>query len=111
HREIVGVGVARPRAGLGPNARPLAHVTGRPFDNVFFEYQLFVDTVLEVDVGVVDAAAEVTAGQALHELGGDVEPVGAEALGSLPSEIFRHREGPRTNRRRRPAPSFSDVLN
>ena len=110
HGEIVRVRVARARARLGPHAGALAHVTRRLLDNVLLENQLFVDTVLEVDVGVVHAADEIAAEQAVHESGRDVEAVGEEALGTRPRDLFSHLEGPNPNRRRRPAPNFSNEI-
>ena len=57
-RDVVGVGVARARAGLGANARPLAHVSRRLLDHALFQHQLLDDAVLEIDVGVVDLASK-----------------------------------------------------
>src|SRR5204862_6015931 len=72
-RDVVGVRVARPGAGLGPDTRPLADVPRGFFDNTFLDYELFIDAVLEVDVGVLDAPAQRGAEEAIDETGGDVE--------------------------------------
>src|SRR5205814_3649880 len=53
-RDVVGVGVAGARPGERPHAGALAHVTGGLFNCSFLELQILVDTVLEVDIGVVD---------------------------------------------------------
>ena len=108
-REIVGVGVARARARLRADAGALAHMTGRFLHYVFFEYELFVHAVLEVDVGVVHPPGEVAAEQALHEGRRDVESLGEEPLGRHPRDVFSHPEGPNPNRRREPAPNFSNA--
>src|SRR5256885_1781329 len=52
-RDLVGVGIAGPGSGLRAHPGSLAHVARGLFDNPLFEYQLFVDTVLEVNIGVV----------------------------------------------------------
>ena len=60
-RDVVGVGVAGARPGERADAGALAHVTGRLFNRSFLELQVLVDTVLEVDVGVVDPPDEARA--------------------------------------------------
>ena len=57
-RDVVGVGVARARAGLGANTRPLAHVSRRLLDHTLLQHQLLDDAVFEIDVGVVDLASK-----------------------------------------------------
>src|SRR5262249_52288955 len=89
-RDLVGVGVASTGSGLGANPGPLAHVARGLFDNSLFEYELFVDTVLEVDVGVVHLAEKVATENALHEPGRDAESVREKGLGSSAGE-FCHR--------------------
>ena len=87
-RHVVGVGVAGPRAGLGADAGALAHVPRGFFDCPFFELQLFVDTILEVDVGIVDLAEEIRAEDAIEQGRRDVEAIGEEALRTCAGEIF-----------------------
>src|SRR5262249_31322166 len=86
-RDVVGVGVARPRVGLGPDPGALADVARGFFDNVFLENQLLVDAVLEVDVGVIHPADQAAAQQAFYETWSDVETIGEEALRLCASEV------------------------
>ena len=57
----------------------------------FLENQIFVDAVLEVDVGVVDLADEVTAEDALHEIGRDAESVRKKTLRTGAGQICHWR--------------------
>jgi hypothetical protein len=69
-RDLVRVGVAGPRsrrARPAPGSRRQAFLTRLPREPVF------VDAVLEVDIGVVDLPDEVAAEDALHEIGRDAE--------------------------------------
>ena len=79
-REVVGVGVAGALAGLGPDARALAHVRGRLLDRALLEHQLLADPVLEVEVGVVDAPARVEPSSRSIVRGVEAESVREEAL-------------------------------
>src|SRR2546428_558602 len=89
------VGVAGPGGRLGPHAGTLAHVTRRLFDCAFLENQLFVDTVLKVNVGIVDLADQIAAEDSLHEIGRDAEAIGKEALGTGADEICHWRSASR----------------
>ena len=108
-RDIVGVGVAGSGPSLGPHAGPLAHVARGFFHCSFLEYKLFVDTVLEVDIRIVNPSAEGRPEQALHERGGHVEPIGEEALRTLSGKIISFVQAPRMVRRvpmlTRPSPT------
>ena len=57
------------------------------FHNVFLEHELFVDTVLEVNVGIVDSTGQAATEQTLHQGRRDVEAVGEEAIGTDVSEV------------------------
>src|SRR4029453_2296396 len=85
--DLVGVGVAGPGPRLRTYPGPLAHVARGFFDNPLFKYQLFVDSVLEVDVGVVHLAEQVPPENPLHEPWGDAEAIGEEGLGSSAGEL------------------------
>jgi hypothetical protein len=93
-RDVVRVGVAGSGSGKGPDPGPLAHVTGGFFDCPFLELQLFIHTVLEVDVGVVDAPEEVSPEDTLEKARGDVEAVGEEALGACASKLCHSSPAP-----------------
>src|SRR5262249_4132357 len=60
-REIVGVRITGARCGLRANPGALTHVARSFFYNVFLEYELLIDAILEVNVRVVDATREVAA--------------------------------------------------
>src|SRR2546426_894794 len=72
----------------GSAAGALAHVARGLLDHVLLEHQLFVDAVLEVDVGIVHTPDEIAADEPLHEGGRDVEPIGKEFVGADVSAIF-----------------------
>src|SRR6266704_1546993 len=55
-RDVVGMRVAGARSGQRPDPRPLADVAGGLFHRSFLELELFVHTVLEVDIGIVGAS-------------------------------------------------------
>src|SRR3989441_2613561 len=101
-RNVVGVGVAGARSGKGPDPGPLAHVAGGFFHRPFLELQLFVHTILEVDVGIVGASEEVRAEDALEKAAGNVEAVGEEALGACTSKLSHSSVGSRRRPQRAP---------
>jgi len=68
-------------------------VARRLLDRAFLEHQVFVDAVLQIDVGVVHAAEQVTAENALHEIGRDAESVRKKILGSRANEVCHWRFG------------------
>ena len=92
-RDLVGMGVAGAGPRLGPNPGALAHVAGGLFDRAFLENHVFVDAVLEVDIGVVDAAEQVAAEDALHEIGRDAESIRKKTLRASASKICHWRFG------------------
>jgi len=55
-RDVIGMRVAGARSGQRPDPRPLADVAGGLFHRSFLELELFVHTVLEVDIGIVGAS-------------------------------------------------------
>src|SRR2546430_2657266 len=55
-REVIGMRVAGARSGQRPDPRPLADVARGLFHRSFLELELFVHTVLEVDIGIVGAS-------------------------------------------------------
>ena len=57
-RQVVGVRVARALARLGADAGALADVPGRLLHRALLEHQLLAHAVLEIEVGVVHAAAK-----------------------------------------------------
>ena len=115
-RDVVGVGVSGADAGLGPHPGPLAHVARGLFDRTFLQYQLFVDTVLEVDVRVVDPAPEGRAEQPLHERRRHVEAIGEEALRTLAGKIIHSpgssgcAAGPNASATHTESPTFAEGL-
>ena len=72
--------VAGALARLGPDARALAHVPGGLLHRPLLEHQLLAHPVLEVEVGVVHAAAKRSAQQPLHRGRGQPEPIFEKAL-------------------------------
>jgi hypothetical protein len=85
--DVVGVRVAGAGAGLRANAGALADVARGLLHRPFLEDDLFVDAVLQVDVGVVDAALQRAAQDPLHQRWRHVEAVGEEALGPDESRV------------------------
>jgi hypothetical protein len=57
------------------------------FDCPFLKLQLFVHTVLEVDIRIVDAPEEIRAEHTFEQATGQIEAVGKEALGPYANKL------------------------